>query len=100
MAYKNKSDATAYQNKFIAKAYDRVNLTMPKGKKEIVQACAEAEGESVNAYINKAIDQRMERMVREARRWAPKGRRWAGVSLSHLIHWNVPSRPQRLRGRQ
>ena len=61
MAYKNKSDATAYQNKFIAKAYDRVNLTMPKGKKEIVQACAEAEGESVNAYINKAIDQRMER---------------------------------------
>ena len=61
MAYKNKSDATAYQNKFIAKAYDRVNLTMPQGKKEIVQACAEAEGESVNAYINKAIDQRMER---------------------------------------
>ena len=61
MAYKNKSDATAYQNKFIAKAYDRVNLTMPKGKKEIIQARAEAEGESVNAYINRAIDQRMER---------------------------------------
>ena len=64
MAYKNKSDATAYQNKFIAKAYDRVNLTMPKGKKEIVQviqAKADAQGESVNAYINKAIDQRMER---------------------------------------
>ena len=31
MAYKNKADATAYQNKFIAKAYDRVNLTLPKG---------------------------------------------------------------------
>ena len=53
--------STRAQNKYIAKTYDRVNLTMPKGNKEIVQACAEAEGESVNAYINKAIDQRMER---------------------------------------
>lgn len=61
MAYKNKADATAYQNKFIAKAYDRVNLTMPKGKKEKVQAHAEAQGESVNGFINRAIDQTMER---------------------------------------
>ena len=100
MAYKNKSDATAYQNKFIAKAYDRVNLTMPKGKKEIVQACAEAEGESVNAYINKAIDQRMERDGARGPQVGAEGPQVGGVSLSHLIHWNVPSRPQRLRGRQ
>ena len=45
MAFKNKSDATAYQNKYISKTYDRVNLTMPKGKKEIVQTHAEAHGE-------------------------------------------------------
>lgn len=61
MAYKNKADATAYQNKFIAKAYDRVNLTMPKGKKEKVQAHAESQGESVNGFINRAIDHEMER---------------------------------------
>ena len=61
MAYKNKADATAYQNKFIAKAYDRVNLTMPKGKKELVQAHAEARRESVNGFINRAIDHEMER---------------------------------------
>jgi len=51
---------TRAQNKFIAKAYDRVNLTMPKGKKETIQAHAEARGESVNGFINRAIDQTME----------------------------------------
>lgn len=61
MAYKNKADATAYQNKYIAKAYDRVNLTMPKGKKEKVQTHAESHGESVNGFINRAIDETMER---------------------------------------
>jgi len=57
--------SAASHNKYIAKAYDRVNLTMPKGKKETVQAHAQARGESVNAYINKAIDQRMEREEKE-----------------------------------
>ncbi len=61
MAFKNKADATAYQNKFIAKTYDRINLTVPKGKKEIVQAHAEARGESVNGFINRAISEAMER---------------------------------------
>ena len=42
-------------NKYIAKAYDRVNLTMPKGDKERVRAYAESKGLSLNAYINKLI---------------------------------------------
>lgn len=53
--------SAASHNKYIAKAYDRVNLTMPKGKKEILQAHAEARGESVNGFINRAIDHEMER---------------------------------------
>lgn len=48
-------------NKYIAKAYDRVNVTMPKGQKEILKAHAEARGESVNGFINRAIDETIER---------------------------------------
>ena len=61
MAYKDKSKKTAYQNEFIKQAYDRINLTVPKGQKELIQAAAERAGESVNAYINTAISERMER---------------------------------------
>lgn len=53
--------STKAQNKYIAKTYDRVNLTMPKGKKETVQAYAESRGESLNGFINRAIDETMER---------------------------------------
>lgn len=48
--------STRAQNKYIAKAYDRINLTVPKGKKDTIQAHAEAQGESVNGFINRAID--------------------------------------------
>lgn len=48
-------------NKYISKAYDRVNLTMPKGRKEEIQVHAEAQGESVNAFINRAIEETMKR---------------------------------------
>lgn len=61
MAYKDKSKAVQYNNKFIAKAYDRINLTVPKGKKDTIQAHAEAQGQSVNGFINAAIDEKMER---------------------------------------
>lgn len=43
------------------KAYDRQEVTMKKGKKAVVKAHAEARGESVNAFINRAIDETMER---------------------------------------
>ena len=48
-------------NKYISKAYDRVNLTLPKGQKDEIQAHAAAQGESVNAIINRAIREAMER---------------------------------------
>ena len=48
-------------NKYTKSNYDRVNLVMPKGKKDIIQAHAAQQGESVNAYINRAIDEAMQR---------------------------------------
>lgn len=38
-------------NKYINKAYDRVNLTLPKGKKEEIKSHVEGRSESVNGFI-------------------------------------------------
>lgn len=46
-------------NRYIAKSYDRINLTVPKGKKERIQNYAQSVGESVNGFINRAIDDAM-----------------------------------------
>lgn len=43
-------------NKYISKAYDRINLTVPKGQKDIIREYAESNGESVNGYINRLIE--------------------------------------------
>ena len=48
-------------NKYMRENYDRVNLTMPKGKKDAVQIHAAQRGESVTAFINRAIDEAIDR---------------------------------------
>ena len=53
--------STAAQNRYIAKKYDRINLTVDKGEKERISAHAEKRGESVNGFINRAIKEAMER---------------------------------------
>ncbi|ALP94844.1 hypothetical protein [Intestinimonas butyriciproducens] len=52
---------TEYKNHWQKENVDRINLTTPKGKKEIIRAHAEARRESVNGFINRAIDETMER---------------------------------------
>lgn len=54
-------DAIKYRNNFISQKYDRVNLTLPKGQKDVIRAHAESRGESVNAFIQRAIAEAMER---------------------------------------
>lgn len=61
MAFKDKGKAIKYNNEFNKNAYDRINLTVPKGEKEIIKAHADETGESVNGFINRAIDETMER---------------------------------------
>ncbi len=47
--------------KYMKNNYDEIKVRVEKGKREIIKAAAEQAGESVNGYIKKAVDQRMER---------------------------------------
>lgn len=49
------------------KAYDKILVRMPKGQKDLIQAHAEAQGESTNGFINRAISETMERDRKRAR---------------------------------
>lgn len=51
----------AGNRKWDAANLDRVSVAMPKGRKDEIKAHAEKSGESVNAFINRAIDETMER---------------------------------------
>lgn len=48
-------------NKYMRENYDRVNLTLPKGRKDEIKAHAEVHNESVNAFIARAIDEAISR---------------------------------------
>jgi len=52
---------TEYKNHRQKENVDRINLTTQKGKEEIIKAHAESRRESVNGFINRAIDETMER---------------------------------------
>lgn len=57
-----KFNKIAYNNEYNSKAYDRINLTVPKGDKETIKAHAdEFDGGSVNGFINRAIKEAMHR---------------------------------------
>ena len=47
--------------KYMKNNYDEIKVRVEKGKREIIKAAAEQAGESLNGYIKKAVDQRMER---------------------------------------
>lgn len=46
--------------KYMKENYDVYQVRMPKGKKATIQAHAEQHGESLNAFINRAIDKAIE----------------------------------------
>lgn len=54
-----KFDSIKYQNDYIRKTYDRVNLLLPKGQKEILKAKAQERGESLNQFICACIDEHL-----------------------------------------
>lgn len=62
---KGEFDKIKYNNAFNAKAYDRINLTIPKGEKERIKAAADKNGESVNGLINRVLFEEVERIEKE-----------------------------------
>lgn len=48
-------------HKYVKNNYDRVNLMLYKGQKDIVKAHAVRKGETLNGFINRAIAEAMER---------------------------------------
>ena len=48
-------------DKYLKEKVEEFKVRVPKGKKDESKAHAEAQGESTNAFINRAIDETMER---------------------------------------
>ena len=46
-------------NKYVKENYDRINVTFSKGRKDVIKAFADAQGESVNGFINRAVSAAM-----------------------------------------
>lgn len=49
------------KRKYNEKAYDRIQIVVKKGDKELVKACADKAGLSVNRFICEAIKEKMQR---------------------------------------
>lgn len=49
--------SAAVKNKWNAEKYDRIALMVPKGKKEEYKSVAETNGESLNGYINRLLEE-------------------------------------------
>lgn len=52
--------SSAVKDRYNAKAYDDIKLRVPKGEKAIIKAHADSTGESVNAFIFRAIKKTIE----------------------------------------
>ena len=55
-------EATARYNK---KAYDRIDVVVPKGQREIIKAFAASQGKSLNRFICDAIEFQMRQSENE-----------------------------------
>lgn len=48
-------------SKYMKENYDEIKVRVDKGRKDIIKAHAESKGESVNGFINRAIEEAIER---------------------------------------
>lgn len=60
--YSGQTEARRKANaKYLKESVEDIRIRVPKGQKNIIKAAAENAGESLNTYVRKSIDQRMER---------------------------------------
>lgn len=57
----NMAGKAEYKNKWQKENCDRINLTLPKGRKAAIKTHADSQKESVNGFINRAINETIER---------------------------------------
>ena len=48
-------------SKYMKENYDEIKVRVEKGQKDVIKAHAEAHSESVNGFINRAIEETMQR---------------------------------------
>lgn len=48
-------------SKYMKENYDEIKIRVPKGKKAKIKAYADSKGESVNGFVNRAIDDAMDK---------------------------------------
>ena len=53
------------------KAYDKILVRLPKGRKEEIQSFAASQGESTNAFIHRAITEAMNEKTRSEGQESP-----------------------------
>ena len=56
---KNSKAKIDANRRYDEKTYDHLNIIIPKGHKDIIKEHAQKKGESVSAYVNRAIDTQM-----------------------------------------
>ncbi|MCL1829045.1 MAG: hypothetical protein FWG32_06070 [Oscillospiraceae bacterium] len=48
--------------KYLKESVEDIRIRVPKGRKQAIQDVAQAQGESLNAFVGTAIDERIERL--------------------------------------
>ena len=51
--------STKAKNKYNAANYDSLRIVVPKGKKAKIKAYSDSKGDSINGFVNKAIEEAM-----------------------------------------
>ncbi len=60
MAENTGKASTRAKNKYNTANYDNLRIIVPKGKKDIIREYAARKGESINGFVNRAIDEAMQ----------------------------------------